>query len=128
MTREVAIRRFGVANLRAAWWAVRAARSTEAVLRTDGLEAALAAPAPPPHLPPAARRGVEAAVRRRGHKCLVRSIVMQAWLAAHGEPTDLIIGVRGPQADFAAHAWLEGEPAHSSGPFEELLRRPARMR
>jgi hypothetical protein len=118
-----AIGRFSVPNLRAAWWAVRTARRTRLRLRNENLDAALFPPPPPP-LPAAAERGVQAALRRRGHACLVRSIVMQVWLAAHGDRRDLIIGVRGPNEEFGAHAWLEGEPAHSDGPFHEILRRP----
>jgi hypothetical protein len=81
-------------------------------------------PAPPP-LPAEAARGVRAVLRRRGDACLVRSIVMQRWLAAHGEPRDLIIGVKAPGEEFGAHAWLEGEEPHGDGPFHELVRRPA---
>jgi hypothetical protein len=68
---------------------------------------------------------VRAVLRRRGESCLVRSIVLQAWYAAHGEPRDLIVGVTEPGGGFAAHAWLEGEAPHGSEPFDELLRRPA---
>ena len=116
--------RFSPANLRAAWWALRSARRTRRTLDREGLEAALAPPDPPP-LPAAAERGVQAVLRRRGESCLVRSIVLQSWLAAHGEPRDLIVGVRRPGEEFGAHAWLDGEPPHGEGPFEELLRRPA---
>jgi hypothetical protein len=55
---------------------------------------------------------------------VVRSIVLQSWLAAHGEPRDLIVGVTQPGAAFRAHAWLEGEAEHGDEPFHELLRRP----
>ena len=119
-----AIRRFDRRNLRAAWWAWRAAGRTRRRLRSGGLDAAIA-PAAPPLLPPEAVRGVHAVLRRRGETCLVRSIVMQAWLAAHGEARDLIVGVADPGDAFKAHAWLDGEPPHAEGPFHELLRRPA---
>jgi hypothetical protein len=56
---------------------------------------------------------------------VVRSIVEQAWLAAHGEPRDLIIGVTEPGEAFSAHAWLDGEHPHGDERFFELLRRPA---
>jgi Transglutaminase-like superfamily len=69
---------------------------------------------------------VHAALRRRGDTCLVRSIVLQAWLGAHGDAPDLIIGVKAPGEEFGAHAWLEGEPPHGDGPFHELLRLPMR--
>ena len=117
-------RRFSLANLRAAWWAFRTARRTKRSLRAGGLDGALPA-SPPPQLPRGAERGVRAVLRRRGESCLVRSIVLQAWYASQGEPRDLIVGVREPGDAFAAHAWLEGETPHGSGPFDELLRRPA---
>jgi Transglutaminase-like superfamily len=67
---------------------------------------------------------VRAALRRRGDTCLVNSIVLQSWYAAHGEPRDLIVGVTEPGDAFKAHAWLEGDSPHGDGPFLELLRRP----
>ena len=75
---------------------------------------------------------MRAALRRIGETCLVNSIVMQAWEAAHGKHRDLVIGTTGPE-DFEAHAWLEGDPvvpasesdAQSVRDFSELLRRPA---
>ena len=118
------IRRLDPRNLRAAWWAWRAAGRTRRKLGSGGLDAALALPVPPP-LPAEAQRGVDAALRRRGGTCLVRSIVLQTWLAAHGEARDLIVGVTEPGETFKAHAWLDGEPPHADGPFHELLRRPA---
>jgi hypothetical protein len=118
------IGRFSLANVRAAWWALRVSRRTRRLLKSDGLDSALEPP-PPPRLPAAAQRGVKAVLRRRGESCVVRSIVLQNWLAAHGERRDLIVGVTEPGDAFAAHAWLEGEPAHGDAGFMELLRRPA---
>ena len=144
--------RYAPANLRSAWWALRAARRTRRVLGSAGLDAALGPP-PPPELPDEAVRGARAALRRTGQTCLVRSIVLQAWEAAHGRRRDLIVGVTSAD-DFHAHAWLEGElpegppvsiaggslasalPAASARPpiaptdgderrYHELLRRPA---
>lgn len=121
------IGRFNILNLRAAWWAFRAARRVRTGLRSAGIESALVH-RDPPALPPEARRGVEAALRRGGHTCLERSVVMQAWLAAHGEERDLVIGVKAPAGEFKAHAWLEGEAPHGEAPFDEILRRPAPVR
>ena len=87
------------------------ARRTRRLLAAEGLEAALAPPAPP-RLPPEAERGVRAVLRRRGESCLVRAVVLQAWEAAHGRRRDLIVGVTDP-AGFRAHAWLEGDPLHA---------------
>ncbi|HXE99981.1 MAG TPA: lasso peptide biosynthesis B2 protein [Solirubrobacterales bacterium] len=146
------MRRLHPDNLRAAWWALRTARRTRRLLGAEGLEAALAPPAPPP-LSPEAERGVRAVLRRGGESCLVRSIVLQAWEAAHGRRRDLIVGVTDP-AGFRAHAWLDGDPLvhvdaglepsllglagagervaaagdhdpHDHRRFHELLRRPA---
>lgn len=41
--------------------------------------------------------------------CLVNSIVLQTWEAAHGCRRDLVIGITGPDG-FSAHAWLDGDP------------------
>ncbi len=102
--------RFHPANLRAAWWAFRTASRTRRLLAARGLDAATAPP-PPPALPGEAGRGVRAALRRRRESCLVNSIVLQTWEAAHGCDRDLVIGITGPE-DFRAHAWLEGD-AHA---------------
>jgi hypothetical protein len=110
------------ANLRAAWWALRTARRTRRLLASDGLEAALGPP-PPPRLPADAVRGVRGALRRRGEGCLVTSIVVQSWEAAHGRRRDLVIGVTSP-SEFGAHAWLDGDAAPAANePFQEILRR-----
>jgi hypothetical protein len=110
-------------NLRAAWWALRSARRTRRLLATGGLEAALGPP-PPPELPADAVRGVRGALRRRGEGCLVTSIVLQSWEAAHGHRRDLVVGVTSP-SEFGAHAWLDGDPApEANAPFQEILRRP----
>jgi Transglutaminase-like superfamily len=101
------VRRFHPANLRAAWWAFRTASRTRRLLAERGLDAAVAPP-PPPALPVQAGRGVRAVLRRGRESCLVNSIVLQAWEAAHGCSRDLVIGITGPDG-FRAHAWLEGE-------------------
>jgi hypothetical protein len=69
---------------------------------------------------------VAAVLRRRQATCLERSLVLQRWLAAHGDRRDLVIGVKAPGEEFGAHAWLEGEPPTDGiSEFTELLRRPA---
>jgi Transglutaminase-like superfamily len=78
------------------------------MLRTKGLDAALAPPPPPP-LPAEAERGLRGALQQWQESCLVNAIVLQAWEAAHGRRRDLVVGVTGPDA-FSAHAWLEGDP------------------
>ena len=109
-------------NLRAAWWALRTARRTRRLLASEGLEAAIGPP-PPPELPDGGIRGVRGLLRRRGESCLVKSIVVQSWDAAHGRRRDLIIGVTTP-SEFGAHAWLDGDAAMTaSRPYQEILRR-----
>jgi hypothetical protein len=63
-------------------------------------------------LPRAPRTGiahlgkVERVLRVTGATCLVRSVVVQRFLADNGEPVDLLIGASSPTAGFRAHAWL----------------------
>jgi Transglutaminase-like superfamily len=91
-------------------------------LREGGIDAVRVGPPPP--LPASAELGVSVSLRLRREACLVRALVRQQWLAAHGSSRDLVIGVRGPSSAFMAHAWLDGDPpCHSEG-FAELIRRP----
>ena len=113
-----------VPTLRAAWWTRVALRRVRGDLRERGLRYR-PAPVPPP-LPPAARRGVLAILRRRRSTCLERALVLQRWDEAQGRPRDVIVAVKGPSVDFAAHAWLDGDPDGDLGMFEELLRLPPR--
>jgi hypothetical protein len=124
--RSLLRRRPDAATLRAAWWANRALRRTRRSLRAEGL--ATTSVAPPPPLPEHARRGVSAILHRTGASCLERSMVLQAWEAAHGRHRDLVVGVTAPgrgASAFRAHAWLEGDPPSSSAGFRELFRRAA---
>jgi hypothetical protein len=107
----------GIRTLRAAWWTDRALRRARAVLR-DGELRAVKLPAPPR----GGERGVYAVLRRREPSCLERSLVLQRWLTAHGDPRDVVIGTTGT-AGFAAHAWLDGEEAGVDR-FTEITRLP----
>jgi hypothetical protein len=50
-------------------------------------------------------------------------MIEQRWQAAQGNPRDVLVGVRGPAAEFGAHAWLEGdEPPGDESGYRELLR------
>jgi hypothetical protein len=120
------VKKADVPTLRAAWWTLRALRGVRRSLRRNGVYH-VTVPTPPP-LPVHSERGVNAVLRRRGATCLERSLVLQRWLAARGDPRDLIIGVIGPSDGFKAHAWLEGEHDQHSGttPFRELTRIAAR--
>ena len=108
-------------SLRAAWWAHRSIRRARHDLRTSGLER-LELPRLP-DLPGSAGRGVAAVLRRQPHTCLERAIVLQRWRAAHGEPRDVVIGIRRPGEGFSAHAWLEDEPHEEEASLYTELRR-----
>jgi hypothetical protein len=117
--------RIDVPTLRSAWWTLRSARRVRRHLDRDGLEANLRLPPVPP-VSDEAGRGVYAVLRRRNDTCLVRSMVVQAWDAAHGRRRDLIVGVTAPNENFEAHAWLDGDTPPEEAGLKELLRRPAR--
>jgi hypothetical protein len=104
-------------TIRAAAWAYRACRR---VHRSEGV---LSGPSLPrvPDVPAAAFAGVRHVLWLRGERCLVSSYVRQSWLAAHGDPRELVIGTTGP-AGFAAHAWLAGEDDIEGVGFHELVR------
>jgi hypothetical protein len=118
------MRRIDLATLRAAWWAQRSLRRTRRKLRRHGLADTVVSE--PPRLDDHAGRGVRAVLRRTSSTCLERALVLQRWQAAHGTERDVIIAVRGPGDNFAAHAWVDGEPDFEPGTFHELLRLPAR--
>lgn len=110
------------AKLRAAWWALRAARAARRRLARGGLDALALPPVPP--LPHGAAAGIDLALRLGVRNCLVRSAVRQAWYAARGREHDLVIGVTTPSSGFRAHAWLDGDPPEASEGYVELTRRP----
>ena len=102
---------------------MRSVRHARRQLRRSGWEG-LELPALP-ELPGSAGRGVDLVLRRLPSTCLERAMVLQRWRAAHGDPRDVIVGVRGTKVDFSAHAWLEDEPAATpGGEFRELVRLP----
>ena len=111
-------------TLRAALWAVKACRRVRFATGVNDLEAP---PLPTvPAVPPSAIRGVDHVLWLRAEQCLVRATIRQAWLAAHGEPQDIIVGVAiGATRQMQAHAWLANEPAEGVG-YEELVRVPPR--
>jgi transglutaminase superfamily protein len=109
--------------VRAASWALRAGWAARRQLGA-GKMPPLDLP-PVPRLPATAGWAVHAALRPRVFTCLVRAAVRQAWDAAHGWRRDLIIGVRTPGENFAAHAWLDGDDPRAGEGYHELLRRGA---
>jgi hypothetical protein len=108
---------------RAALWTVRAIAQTRRGVRRMPLTQ-VRLPAPPP-VPDDAFAGVIGVLRRWPQKCLVRSLVLQRWHAAHGRPQELVIGVTAPSSGFLAHAWLADEDPCHRDHFTELLRNPA---
>jgi hypothetical protein len=50
-------------------------------------------------------------LRARRASCLERSLIMQRWLFAAGEPHDVLIGVASSRSPISAHAWLDHEAA-----------------
>jgi hypothetical protein len=114
------LRRVDLPTLRAAFWAERTLRQARRALRRGRLED-IRLP-DPPALPPESERGVRAVLRRTPATCLERALVLQRWHAARGNPREVVIGVKGPTDEFAAHAWLDGEPDSQAGVFEELFR------
>ncbi len=105
--------------VRTAAWTARALRRTRSSLaRTGHLTALPGAPKAP-----SARPVVLLVLGAGRAKCLSRSAVRQAWLAAQGDPRDLVVGVTAPSTAFRAHAWLDGDPDGAG--FTELSRSPA---
>ena len=114
-----------LATLRAAAWAYRALASVREQSRRRDPERVQVLE--PPRLPAHAQRGVRGVLRRAHATCLESALVRQRWLAAHGDPRDLVIGVAGPTSSFRAHAWLEGDHPRESEGYTELTRFPARV-
>jgi Transglutaminase-like superfamily len=116
----------GISDLRAGWWAYRCLRNVRRRLAAG--EPGICVP--PPRLPAAAVRGVEAVLRRARPTCLEAALVRQRWLAAHGVLRDVVVGVTAPSDGFRAHAWLEDpseawtHPNAATGhhPWHELTR------
>ncbi len=113
-------RKYAPATLRAALWTALSLRRARRLLKAEGLHARIP---PPPRLPFGATRGVNAILRRTEPTCLERAAVLQTWLAAHGHPVDIVIGVRSSDKTMAAHAWIDsgGNSADGTG-FVEIAR------
>lgn len=105
-------------DLRATVWALKSLRAVRGQLRHNRVDRVRLRTAP--RLPATARRGVDAALRRRRHSCLERALILQSWYAGQGRPLEVVIGVTGPH-EFAAHAWLDGE-TYQEQPFQEIMR------
>lgn len=112
-------------TVRGAVWAQLALLRARRGLQRRSIERVVVHP-PPARLPVSAGRGVYALLRRRPNTCLERALVLQAWEKAHGNIRDVVIGVDLRGTEFAAHAWLAGEPEGDDARFAELMRLPAR--
>lgn len=108
--------------LRAALWAFLAARQARRDLRS-GISRPTVRPCP--KLPRSASSGVFGMMARLDPTCLERSLVIQAWLSAHGDHRDIVIGL--PKENFGevpAHAWVDGTDRISPVEYLELHRLP----
>jgi Transglutaminase-like superfamily len=114
------LRQLDIPTARAALWTWQSLRNARRRLQNQRLED-IRLP-PPPALPTHAVRGVAAVLDRTSNTCLERSLVVQRWLAAHGEAPDVLVGVVGPASRFKAHAWIDGEQEGDG--FEVLMRVP----
>lgn len=77
-------------------------------LRTEGIDARWRLP-DPPYATPWLTGLVAARLAMQRATCLERSLIMQRWLMATGQPHDVLIGVRSPRETTIAHAWLDHE-------------------
>ena len=112
--------RVAPATILAAVWAWVSVRRARRLLKSDGVTARIP---PPPKLPVGATRGVLGVLWRLSPTCLERATVMQTWLAAHGEPFEIVVGVASDAGGMRAHAWLE-QPGSSMGSadYREIYR------
>ena len=105
--------------LRALAWSCRAVGEVRAVLRRGGVSA----PVPgPPAVPRQAVRGVRWGLVVRRATCLERSLVLQRWLAEHGDRRAVLIGVAKADGRTLAHAWLEGQERLNDREYVEMTR------
>jgi hypothetical protein len=101
------IQRLDHASLRTALWSLRTHRNCRYQLRRNGLnDIEVSAP---PSARPKDRRVSQAVLNACGASCLERSVVLQRFDAAAGQPRAVVIGVTGPGNGFRAHAWLDGD-------------------
>jgi Transglutaminase-like superfamily len=110
-----------IADARAAWWTWRTLRAARAQLRGGVVREIRLAPPPP--VAGSAARAVRVVLASQRPSCLERSLVLQRWLAGQGIHRDVVVGTEGSApSDFAAHAWLDGEPQPPERHYVELLR------
>jgi hypothetical protein len=113
----------GVApNLRSFRWAATETRSIRRRVPSEGATARV----PVPDLPaPRGWLGVRLAIAVLQPTCLERALVIQAWVAAYGNPPDVVIGVRRRNGSVEAHAWVDGSDPWYDPSYAEIARFPA---
>jgi hypothetical protein len=104
-------------TLRPAWrrcrpavfaWLDAGLRDVRGSLKTEGIDARSRLP-DPPYATRWLTGLVSAWLAMQRATCLERSLIMQRWLMATGQPHDVLIGVRSPRETTIAHAWLDHE-------------------
>ena len=106
--------------LTAAVWALWASRVVRARARRDGVKVTCPVVWP---LPYSASPGVLGVLTRLSPTCLERSLVLQAWLGAHGHDHDVIVAV--PVEGIGsrpAHAWVDGVDRLDESSYREVHR------
>ena len=110
-----------MSNVRILFWTLTSRVRARHVVHASGLTDLTLDPAPPLGLHNVGK--VERVLAITRATCLVRSAVVQRWLADNGQNVDLIVGVTAPSRGFKAHAWLDREAErHNSETFTEIAR------
>ena len=108
-------------TVRAITWAAASRVRARRFVHVSGLQGLALKPAPPLGLEHA--RTVGRVLTATRATCLVRSAVLQRWLADNGRSVDLVVGVTPPSKGFKAHAWLDLEAErHNLQSFSVIAR------
>jgi Transglutaminase-like superfamily len=94
-------------------WVDRGLADVRRSLQADGIDQARSRLTDPPYAIRWLTFLVVARLSMQHATCLERSLIMQRWLMANGQPHDLLIGVRSPRETTIAHAWLDHEDSMS---------------
>jgi hypothetical protein len=99
-------------------WAWRALSRLRLEMPTLGVEVLVKAP--PVRKSRRSGAALLCVLRLRRATCLEQSLLRQRWLRQLGVERELVIGVRREEAQFGAHAWLDGD--NDADGFFELCR------
>jgi hypothetical protein len=102
-------------------WLDRSLADVRESLQAEGIYYARARLPDPPYAARWLTLLVAARLAMQRATCLERSLIMQRWLMANGQPHDVLIGVRSPRETTIAHAWLDHEDSLS---YHVLMRLP----